>query len=153
MPGCGKTTLLKKLYIALLESNQKALYIPCYTIGTSSSLTLEEIIKTCSIGCFNNEFKEKAEIIILDGLDESPFDLTDIIFEGQNNYKKIIISARSSYVTELRKRFFNIMLAPFSAEDRNTFFQKMLPSNKRMYEKALQLFKEYPDIDEKGVEK
>jgi hypothetical protein len=29
----------------------------------------------------------------------------------------------------------------------------MLPSNKRMYEKALQLFKEYPDIDEKGVEK
>jgi hypothetical protein len=123
--------------------------VPCCTIQISSkNASLKQIIATSAVGKFSSEFIEKAEIILLDGLDESPFDLAATIFEGQKLYKQIIISARSSYTTELRKRFFNIMLAPFTVESRNSFFKKMLPSGNKIYEKALQLFNEYPDVDE-----
>ncbi len=147
-PGCGKTTLLKKLAISLLGKNKKIKYLTCCSIDSLyKSETLVEIVNKFAIGDFHNDYKNEECIVIIDGLDESPFDLTSKIIQESLLYSNVILSSRISHSTSIRGNCFNIRLSPFSTDERNNFFEKILKNDPDKFKQALQLFQNYPDID------
>lgn len=147
-PGCGKTTILRKMAISLLEKSKKIKYINCCTIKNSyQDKSLTDIVNNYAIGELHNEYKNDECILILDGLDESPFDLTSIILKGYCLFSTVIMSSRSAYSANIRSNCFNITLSPFSSQERNEFFKKILQNDENKIEQANYLFKTYPDID------
>ena len=147
-PGCGKTTLLKKLAISLLSKNKKIKYLTCCSINSlCNNESLVEIVNKFSLGDFHNAYKNEECVLIIDGLDESPFDLTSKIIKDSCLYYKVILSSRSSHSTSIRDNCFNIMLSPFSTDERNNFFRKILKNDPEKINQALHLFENYPDID------
>lgn len=148
-PGCGKTTLLRRLFVSLLEEKRSAVYVPCCKIDKSHiDGSLNKIIEKYGVGYAMGDDSSDLEVVILDGLDEAPFDLLDLISKVGDLYNNIVISSRSSYCTTIRGKYFNVMLAPFNTTERDAFFKKMLSDDEATYNKALHLFEEYPDVDE-----
>lgn len=147
-PGCGKTTLLRKVAVALLEKNKKLKFLNCCTINNLyRDKSLDVIVDKFAIGKTNKDIKNSESILILDGLDESPFDISDKITQECDNFLSIIASTRIAYDTSIRNGFFSIVLDPFSREERDQFFTNLFREDKVANEACQQLFFNYPDID------
>lgn len=147
-PGCGKTTLLKKLAMSLLEQKIKVKFVSCCSIAKSSKKgSLESIIDKFAIGKYHQKYNNNECIIILDGLDESPFDLSNKIIKESNKYLNIVASSRTAYNSIVRDNSFNITLAPFSTNERNLFFDKIFCNDNLKSDMCRNLFTTYPDID------
>jgi DNA polymerase III delta prime subunit len=147
-PGCGKTTLLKKIAISLLEKNRKIKFLNCCSINNKYiDKSLVEIVKDLSIGSINHNYENKDCILILDGLDESPIDLSESIRKECEMFSFIVASTRLAYNTSLRNDFFSIVLEPFSKEERDSFFNKIFSNDPFLISTCQQLFINYKDID------
>lgn len=149
MPGCGKTTLLKKLGRELLKQKKELWYVRCCSVGHEfKRKQLHDIIKTIGITCSRRSIPGKHSIIILDGLDEASFDLAKHIIKDASKYSKIIASSRTAYETALiQAECFRIGLALFTPDERNMFFQKFFQNEPDLLSQAQELIKKYSDID------
>lgn len=147
-PGCGKTTLLKKIAVSLLERNRKIKFLNCCTIDKLyTKKTLEEIVDKFSIGIQNLEIPNKDCILILDGLDESPFDISDKIKRECKKFSLVIASTRIAYKTIIRNDFFRILLVPFLEEERDKFFRTLFRNDIFITNTCKHIFTNYHDID------
>jgi energy-coupling factor transporter ATP-binding protein EcfA2 len=147
-PGCGKTTLLKKMAVSLLEKSKKIKYVNCYTVTKSfRSKSLIDIVGHHALGELHRDYKNSECVLILDGLDESPFDMTSAILKNYTKYKSVVLSSRTAYSAGIRAHCFNIKLSPFSSQERNEFFKKILQDDITKIEQANYLFETYPGID------
>jgi hypothetical protein len=147
-PGSGKTTFLRILSIRILEDGGKVLYVPCCSIQPKDrSKSLSSIVRNSSQGGVARKWTFKDSILVLDGLDEAPFDLTDKIIKGSHRFHKIIVSARTAFKTGVRDRSFNVALALFDKAERNEFFQKWFSGDKSCIKTVKMLISNSPDID------
>ena len=147
-PGCGKTTLLKMLTIDLLDNNKKVLFLQCCNIPQSyKELSLEKIAIDVSKKPVIKNLRLKECILVIDGLDEAPFDLSDHIICSTGSFLKVIASTRLAYETLLRNEFYSLGLAPFTRMERKLFFEKWFGNQKDLIDKAQELISKYQDID------
>lgn len=147
-PGGGKTTFLKILTVSLLDKGIKVLYVPCSLITPDYlNKSLEKIVKDWSLEKLGKKWKLNECILILDGLDEATFDITEKVLLESHKFKKIILSTRYAFKTALREKAFNIGVALFSAEDRNLFFERWYMNDRIYLNKIKSLIKRYDDID------
>lgn len=147
-PGSGKTTFLKVLAMNVLDNGGKILYVPCGSIPIAyAKKSLDFIIRKCEMGRIGDKWKNEDSILILDGLDEAPFDLADLILNNHHKYKKIFASARTAYSTKVRDEAFNIGLAMFKAKERDKYFERWFFDNEKALKDVKQLIKKYEDID------
>jgi hypothetical protein len=147
--GHGKTTLLKMIAVALLESGEKALYIPCFVISDiTESSDLMELIKINKWLVYPPEWEEKDIVLLLDGLDEAQEDLSSIILQNSSKFKKTIISTRFAYQTTLRNVFPTIALSTFSEDSRDQFFSKWFAGKPENIQIVKSLCSEYPAFDQ-----
>lgn len=149
LPGCGKTTLLRKIFVSSLKSNIPAIYLSCSSIDRKfKNKSLSEIIERQAINYQNISNENLGNcVLILDGLDESPFNLSDKIINEKLAVGKIVLSSRSSYITNLRKDFVSIKLAPFTHRERDEFFVNFFRQNTNDIDNVKKLCEKYPDID------
>lgn len=147
-PGCGKTTLLKILAIDMLSRNRKVRYLPCFNIAPSyKKKSLDRLVEKFSQGSGVTPQEYQQSILIIDGLDEAPFDISTLILSGFKQFDHIIVSTRTAYETKLRSEFFRIELAPFTNEERDIFFEKWFNSDVELVSQARELISKYPDLD------
>jgi len=147
-PGCGKTTLLKMLAINLLSANRKICYLPCFNIASDfRKMTLKEITTTFAEGSVVTEDEFKNSVLIIDGLDEAPFDLSPLISSSYEKFAHIVVSTRLAFATGLRSEFFRVELSQFTDEERELFFQNWFRSDPHLLNHAKELIDKYPDID------
>lgn len=147
-PGCGKTTFLRIFVIRALEIGMKILYIPCSSIDPSASkINLYQIAFKYAEHIKYKKEQIKNCILILDGLDEAPFDLSNHIVKGSNNFHKVIISSRTAYQFGIKHIAFNFSLALFNRKDRDLFFSRWFAEDSEGLSKAESLIERYPDID------
>lgn len=149
LPGCGKTTLLRKIFVSSLKLNIPVVYLSCNSIDMRyKNKSISEILELEAINYHNIQKENLSDcMLILDGLDESPFNLTDTLINTNQQFNKIVLSARSSYATNLRKYFFSIKLAPFTRRERDEFFSNFFRKDKNDIATAKKLCEKYPDID------
>ncbi|MFO1457813.1 MAG: NACHT domain-containing protein [Verrucomicrobiota bacterium] len=148
-PGYGKTTLLRTLGTSLIAAGRRMAFVFCHSIDPKlARSTLSEIVRKCDAGNQYREGVPKDTILILDGLDECPFDLSDKILRPSDHFASIVVSCRTAFDTELREQCLHVGVAPFSSEDRRNFFRKWFAGDQALQEKAHQLISKYPDIDE-----
>jgi len=147
-PGCGKTTLLRMLSINILSRNGKALYVPCCAVaGKYEKKSLGKIARAFCQRPISREWKNQDCLLILDGMDEAPFDLTDHIIRSMGSFSGIIASTRSAFKTKLRGKYYQLGLAPFTKRERDSFLGKWFKNQPHLIEKAQQLVTKSPDID------
>jgi hypothetical protein len=149
LPGCGKTTLLRKIFVSSLKSNIQAIYLSCSSINKAyKNKSLSEIIELQAINYQNIQKESLANcVLILDGLDESPFNLSDKLININQQFERIVLSSRTSYITNLRKYFFSITLAPFTRSERDEFFANFFRKDTNDIDNAKRLCEKYHDID------
>lgn len=148
-PGCGKTTLLRKTFVSLLTSGAPVVYLPCSSIDKAyKNKSFSEIIELQATN-YQNIDKDKLSdcVLLIDGLDESPFILSRKLIDISDKFGKIVVSSRSSYATYLRKNYFSIKLAPFTREERDQFFSNYFKNNTHDIKNAKEICDKYPDID------
>jgi energy-coupling factor transporter ATP-binding protein EcfA2 len=146
--GCGKTTLLKMLAINILNKDERVFYLPCSSISPKSKNdTLDEIAHKFSRGSFDQNRKSKDGVLIIDGLDEAPFDVSNHILSGYKNFACVVASTRSAFNTKIRSESFRVALSPFNDEERDKFFGKWFSDNPNLIAQANDLIRKYPDID------
>lgn len=147
-PGCGKTTLLKMLAIDLISANRRVAYLPCFNIAADTkNRSLEELAERFSEGSPLQDGDLNNTILIVDGLDEAPFDVTASILEDYAKFGHLVVSTRIAFATRLRSEFFRIELAPFTNEERTLFFQKWFGADQQLISQAHELIARYSDID------
>ncbi|MEQ1793198.1 MAG: NACHT domain-containing protein [Nitrospira sp.] len=147
-PGCGKTTFLRRLASQLLKAGTHVIFIEGATISkTMEGKTLDQILKSSLHKATPREWAPKDSVVIIDGLDEAPFDLSESISRQCKAAKKLVASVRSSYKTELRRLFPRIELAVFNSKDRDLFFKKWFKHDSPKHKAAQKLIKTYKDID------
>lgn len=148
-PGCGKTTLLRILAIKLLNLGKKVLYLPCFKISPNfADKNLKEIISEFALGASQIPGNKVEDFtLIIDGLDEAPFILSDVILKNIDKFSNIIVSSRIAFYTSIRSKFLHIAVAPFTSEERDEFFRKWLGKDTSFMEKAKELIEKYEDID------
>jgi SpoVK/Ycf46/Vps4 family AAA+-type ATPase len=147
-PGCGKTTLLKVLAIDVLSRGRNVIYLPCFNISPNSKRdSLETVLEKFAEGVSQITSTYKKSILIIDGLDEAPFDLSHLILSSRRNFAKIVASTRIAFDTILRSELFRVELAPFTNEDRDLFFEKWFNSDPELMKQVKELVSKYPDID------
>ncbi len=147
-PGCGKTTILRVIAIRLLDRGDKVLYVNCSNIKKSYKMrSLDSIVKGFCKGNLFSKWKASESVLILDGLDECSFDLSDKILKSRNSFKKIITSSRTAYKVKLRNFAFNLALAEFGNRERNLFFKKWFVNQKQFLDNIKLLVTSYTDID------
>ena len=148
-PGCGKTTLLKMLAIDILNNGEKVLYIPCFSITpTYKKASLKKIVENFSLCSISSNWELCDIILILDGLDEAPFNLSQHILRSSSKFANIVISSRNAYDTSLLDKFFQLNLVPFTKDERTKFFKKWFEKQPDLFEKAMEIIDKYPDIEE-----
>ena len=147
-PGCGKTTFLRRLASQLLKDGTHVIFIEGATIEkTAEGKNFDKILKSYPHKSTPREWSPQNSVVIIDGLDEAPFDLSESISRQYKIAKQLVVSVRSSYKTELRCFFPRIELAPFNPKERDLFFKKWFKHDIPKYKAALRLIKNYKDID------
>jgi hypothetical protein len=147
-PGSGKTTFLRILSIRILEEGGKVLYVPCCSVQPKyRNKSLSYIVQNLSEGRVAKKWALKDSILVLDGLDEAPFDLSDKIKREKRRFSKIIVSVRTAYNTEIRGSSFNIGLVPFDESERDEFFEKWFRGDINHKKIVRKLISDFPDID------
>ena len=147
-PGCGKTTFLRVLTIKLLESGAKVIFVPCSTIVQKyQSKNLSEIVTEFTAGKLTSSWESKDCILVMDGLDEAPFDLSDHILTKRKEYSKIIVSTRIAHDTKTKDVAFTVTLSPFNENERDLFFNNWFKDNTELYGIVTDLVKNHKDID------
>jgi TIR domain/NACHT domain len=147
-PGCGKTTLLRILAINLLGKKHNVLYLQCSNISsTHKKKTLMEIVQEFAYESDKRESMYKESILVIDGLDEAPFDLSEKITLEYEKFANVIVSTRSAFETIIRNKFFHVALSPFNNRERDLFFEKWFKDEPELLIQAKELIKKYPDID------
>jgi energy-coupling factor transporter ATP-binding protein EcfA2 len=147
-PGCGKTTFLRVLTIRLLETGAKVLFVSCSTISNNyKNKSLNKIVNNFAEGTFTKIWNFKECILILDGLDEATFDLSEKIKKSSNQFKKIIVSSRTAHQSSIRNDAFVISLSLLSRKERNQFFKNWFDNDKVSYNVANELISKHHDID------
>lgn len=145
--GCGKTTLLKMLCGELLKSGARATFLPCYRVPkTQKFRTFGGVALSYAIGGEAVSRGTKDLYLIVDGLDESPMDLSESIQRAAKKYKGIVMSCRSAYKARMRAQFASLRLAPFSDDERDLFFSRWFEGRPELAETALDLVRQHPDI-------
>jgi hypothetical protein len=86
--------------------------------------------------------------VLIDGIDEAPFDLTSRILKLPKGCENAIVSVRSAHHTELRDQYPRLELAPFTKADRDRFFRRWFARDLARLDTALRLIRKYPDVDE-----
>ena len=121
-PGLGKTTLLRRLAIGLLKRNEPVFYIPCAQVCINDQKrTLTQIAARLAASGNPRLWKPEDSLLLVDGLDEAPFDMTDCIVKSHGT---VIVSVRRAFDTSLRAQFARIELSPFTSSDRRSFFAR-----------------------------
>ncbi|MCG8405482.1 MAG: NACHT domain-containing protein [Phycisphaerales bacterium] len=147
-PGCGKTTLLKMLTIKLLDKDERVIFLPCSAIDPSwSDRPLQEIAQQFGHGVTRKNRRKKGLILVIDGLDEAPFDLTDHILKERASGCRIVASVRPALEIGLRSDCLRIGLALFSKDERNAFFANWFRNRDGQFQRAKDLIHAYEDID------
>ncbi|MCP4763562.1 MAG: AAA family ATPase [archaeon] len=148
-PGCGKTTFLKILSIKILDSGQKVIFIPCLNILKSyKKKTFLQIVKRFQHSNVPKKWKNKDCILILDGLDEAPFDLSNMILKNESKFKQVIVSTRNIFETSIRNNSFCVGLALLGKAERDLFFKKWFDNDSHYISKMFDLIKTYKDIEQ-----
>lgn len=148
-PGCGKTTLLRKIAVSLLEKNKNIKYVNCCSISSSfANKSLEKIVNKFAVGKSHSKTENIQSVLIIDGLDESPFDISNKIIKDCHKFMFVICSSRTAYNSSVRNIFFNILLDPFSKEERDLFFYNIFRDDKIKFETCQNIFSCYTDIDQ-----
>lgn len=102
--GCGKTTLLKVLGIRLAELGRKVAYLQCAELMRESrTLQLKEIVRKFAKWSEAGAARSRKTVLIVDGLDEASFDLSEHIRRGRGRFAHIIVSCRNAFPTDLRE--------------------------------------------------
>lgn len=147
-PGCGKTTLLKMLAIKILMKEGSVSYLPCSTIrGEYRRASLTEIVDKFCINTSGARSGRAKSTLIIDGLDEGAFDLSQIVAQGHRAFGNVILSTRSTFPTSLRDESFRVALSPFDDRERDEFFEKWFKHNPELLEQARELIAKHPDLE------
>lgn len=146
-PGSGKTTLLRMLGIDLLSRGENALYLPCYRIESSMrTMQLSKLLKKYAFGADCLDWSPRETHILIDGLDEAPFDLSSLIARQSSEFKSVVISGRSAYVRRMQRHFLSLSVEPFTVEERDAFFEKWFSQRQDLLKTTTNLVVTYPDI-------
>lgn len=147
-PGCGKTTLMRMLVVDLLSKNRQVRYVAAFNITPKDSRSsLKDIVQTYSQGSIGRSKDLKSAVLIIDGLDEAPFDLSGRILSSYLSFARVVVSARSTFSTSVRSEFFHIALSPFSKAERDQFFENWFKNDPLLIAQARDLISKYRDID------
>jgi hypothetical protein len=149
-PGAGKTTFARRLAISLLRNSQRVLFVPCSAVTPNlKNATLSDIAVKCSAPGTPTAWTLRNSVVIVDGLDEAPFDLSSAILADSKKCKHgIVATARAAFPTQLREDFATLEISGFTASDRNSFFQKWFKDDVGRRAAAERLVASYDDIDQ-----
>jgi predicted NACHT family NTPase len=146
-PGSGKTTLLRMLAIDLLSRREKALYLPCYRIESNvRPMQLSKLLERYAIGGDSLNWSPSETHVLIDGLDEAPFDLSSLIATQHSEFKSVVVSARSAYVQKMEYRPLSLSIEPFTVEERDIFFEKWFCQRQDLLKTTMDIVAKYPDI-------
>lgn len=147
-PGSGKPTFLRRLASQLLKSGTHVIFVEGATIPKPmAGKKLSQILASSIHKATPREWLPRDSVVILDGLDEAPFDLSESISKQYKAVKRLVVSVRSSHTTKLRRLFPRIELAVFNSTERNLFFKKWFRHDPPKYRRALNLINIHKDID------
>src|SRR5262249_12068616 len=91
----------------------------------------------------------RSSIILIDGLDEAPFDLSAHIEDARPpKVKQILVAVRSAYQTNLRNVAPSLELAPFAPRERDRFLLRWFADDRHHLEVARRLVRDNKDIAE-----
>jgi hypothetical protein len=146
--GCGKTTFLRVLALRLLERGEKVLYVPCHRIPNSDRKhSLIRLARENCLGNVGRQWKPNESVLVLDGLDEAPFDLAEHVARGSSKFKNVVAACRSTYATGMRDQALTLTVAPFTPEERDGFFAKWLEEDPSAHARAKDLVRKHEDIE------
>jgi energy-coupling factor transporter ATP-binding protein EcfA2 len=121
-PGCGKTTLLRVLAIQLLKEGVPVSLIPCHLIKENDlSKNISEIEKNLSRTKFGKRAPQKDTILLLDALDECPFDFNKNLKDAVKKYKSVVASTRTAHLESITEEYFLVTVARFTEQERDDF--------------------------------
>jgi energy-coupling factor transporter ATP-binding protein EcfA2 len=147
-PGCGKTTLLKILTLNILNRDGNAIYLPCSRIPPDcQAQPLGAIASKYGVGAIDGDGTFSEAVLIIDGLDEAPFDLTKAIQAVKAGPKHIVVSCRTAFATDVRAAAFRIALVPFEHSERDEFFERWFRGEPELLIQARNMVATHRDID------
>lgn len=124
-PGSGKTTLLRRLAITLLTLGRHVLFVPCANLRDSHrDVDLNIIARQLSPSGTPSDWQLGDSVLLIDGLDEAPFDLSHKLLSSLQGAPHIVATTRLAHETQVRSHFLRLEVAPFSDKDRDSFFAK-----------------------------
>jgi DNA polymerase III delta prime subunit len=146
-PGCGKTTLLRVLSIRLANLGRAVAYLSCAQLSPEdeSSELLDLVARFARTTAKDSE-KPSETVLVVDGLDESAFDMSRKILNGADLFSNVVVSCRSAFQTELRPRVPKLTLSPFNDDERDEFFKKWFSQRTDLVTKARDAIQEHADI-------
>src|ERR1017187_2393935 len=146
-PGCGKTTLLRVLSIRLANLGRAVAYLSCAQLSPEdeSSELLDLVARFARTTAKDSE-KPSETVLVVDGLDESAFDMSRKILNGADLFSNVVVSCRSACQTELRPRDPKLTLSPFNDDERDEFFKKWFSQRTDLVTKARDAIQEHADI-------
>jgi DNA polymerase III delta prime subunit len=144
-PGLGKTTLLRRLAVTLLKRNEPVFYVPCAQVTVADQArSLAAIARRLAVPGTPRIWNPEKSLLLVDGLDEAPFDMTTCIGGGHGS---VIVSVRRAFETALRTQFGRLELSPFTPSDRDAFFARWFAREPSQEEKARKLISQHLDLD------
>jgi hypothetical protein len=147
-PGAGKTTLLRRLAAGLLKAGRRVLFVNAANVDEPQrDENPERMLRRYVTEGTPKEWSVRESIVIIDGLDEAPFELDDAVEAIAKVAPQVLVSARSAFPTGLRNEFLRLEVAPFAAGDRDQFFRRWFATDVARLDRVTSLIRNHSDIE------
>jgi NACHT domain len=148
-PGSGKTTFLRRLAASLLREGRQVLFVDCAKLRTEhKSLSPGRVVKDTVPKSTPRSWKLSDSVVLVDGVDEAPFDVTPLIKKLSCQTQNLLFSARTVHQVDLSGLAPSLEISPFSTNDRDKFFKTWFAGKPDEFETVSGLIKKNQDIDE-----
>ena len=99
-PGIGKTTLLRRTAMQLLRRSRPAFFFNCAALKPEDiDKSMGYLVRKLATKGTPTDWQFKDSVLLVDGLDEVPFDLTAHLQETSGKFASVIVSVRSAFTT------------------------------------------------------
>jgi hypothetical protein len=148
-PGIGKTTLLRRTAMQLLRKDRRAFFFNCAALRPEDNdKSMGYLVRKLATKGTPTDWRFKDSVLLVDGLDETPFDLTGHLHEINGKFASVIVSVRSAFTARFGPGATSLELVPFSPAERTLFFKKWFRDEPEKLRVIWELIGEHKDIRE-----